>query len=81
MVKKTPPETKTARGRLAFIRWEMRQSLREFAATLDVSASTVHCWERGKRVPSGAEAQKVERVYHIPARLWYEDAAVRKGAA
>lgn len=72
---KKPPETKTPAGRLAFIRWELRQSLREFAKTLDVSASTVHCWERSKRTPSGAEAQRIERVYHIPARLWYEKAA------
>lgn len=78
---KKPPDSKTARERLAFIRAEMRQSLREFAATLDVNASTIYHWETGGRTPSGVQAQKVERVYHIPARLWYEDAAVRKGAA
>jgi transcriptional regulator with XRE-family HTH domain len=70
---KKPTDTKTPGRRLAYIRWEKRMTLAEFAATLGADPSTLHGWEHSRTRPSWRFADKIYRLYKIPVAAWYAE--------
>ena len=60
------PPPKPAPGQIAALRKEFRMSQAVFAATLNVSKSTVQSWEQGLREPSDASVRMLQVIRMSP---------------
>ncbi|MDP6933533.1 MAG: helix-turn-helix transcriptional regulator [Myxococcota bacterium] len=64
------PPGPSAAGALAAWRKRHGLTLRHAADQLGVAPSTVHLWERGRRVPRPTDRKRIEKTAGIPAGAW-----------